>query len=152
LRRVREGFTLSLSLSFSLALMSYLMAGTCLQAQSSPVVAGVFNAGSWHVDYNNTGALEPELGESFSLGQSGDIPVAGDWNGSGTDKAGVFRNGWWLLDYNGNGVWDGELIDRMVAFGWAGATPVVGDWNGKRQVQDWDLRRWGLAAGLQRQL
>jgi hypothetical protein len=66
LRRVREGLTLSLS--FTLALMSYLMAGTCLQAQSSPVVAGVFNAGSWHVDYNNTGALEPELGESFSLG------------------------------------------------------------------------------------
>jgi hypothetical protein len=78
--------------------------------------------------------------------------VAGDWNGSGTDKAGVFRNGWWLLDYNGNGVWDGELIDRMVAFGWAGATPVVGDWNGNGRTKIGIYAQRGLAAGLQRQL
>ncbi|MEZ5584615.1 MAG: hypothetical protein R3F37_19245 [Candidatus Competibacteraceae bacterium] len=42
-----------------------------------------------------------------SFGAPGDLPAAGDWNGSGTDKVGVFRNGTWFLDFNGNGQWDG---------------------------------------------
>ena len=69
--------------------------------------------------------------QTLTFGQAGDVPVTGDWNGSGTFKIGVFRNGQWLLDYNGNGVWDGVAGgDRLYTFGQAGDKPVVGDWNG----------------------
>jgi len=27
----------------------------------------------------------------FSLGGPGDLPVAGDWNGDGTDEPGIYR-------------------------------------------------------------
>ena len=49
-------------------------------------------------------------------GVPGDIPVTGDWNGSGTTKAGVYRQatGQWLLDYNGDGVFDSG--DRIYNF------------------------------------
>ena len=60
------------------------------------------------------------------------VPVAGDWNGSGTTKVGVYyvdgnNQSWWLLDTNGDGLPnDGNAIP----YGWGGSTPVVGDWNG----------------------
>jgi len=65
--------------------------------------------------------------------QPGDIPVVGDWNGSGTSKIGVYRptTGTWFLDKNGNGVFDGPAIDLQYQYGGvAGDIPVVGDWNG----------------------
>jgi hypothetical protein len=59
----------------------------------------------------------------------GDIPVAGDWNRTGTSKIGVFRNGQWFLDLNGNGAWDGCGTDACIAsFGAAGDIAVVGEW------------------------
>jgi hypothetical protein len=60
---------------------------------------------------------------------AGDLPVAGDWNGTGTAKLGVFRNGTWFLDYNGNAAWDGCGVDGCI-FGWgmAGDLPVAGRW------------------------
>jgi hypothetical protein len=96
-------------------------------------VASVFLNGSWYIDRNRSGGFENTAvgDQSFSFGQSGDIPVAGDWTGSGTVKIGVFRNGQWLLDCNGNGVWDGAAGgDCLYTFGQAGDKPVVGDWNG----------------------
>ncbi|MFV2069521.1 MAG: SdrD B-like domain-containing protein, partial [Pirellulales bacterium] len=64
----------------------------------------------------------------FRYGESGDTPVAGDWNGDGIDTIGVFRHGMWHLDTNG----DGRLTadDRRVEFGRAGDVPMVGDWDG----------------------
>lgn len=62
-----------------------------------------------------------------------DIPVAGDWSGSGTTKIGLYRpsTGSWFLDWNGNGVFDGPAVDRQYQYGGvAGDIPVVGDWNG----------------------
>jgi hypothetical protein len=66
----------------------------------------------------------------WSLGQAGEIPVYGDWNGDGRAKIRLYVNGVWLLNYNGNGVWDGPGVDKLVYFGGPGYTPVVGDWNG----------------------
>jgi hypothetical protein len=62
--------------------------------------------------------------------QAGDIPVVGDWNGSGTTKVGIFRAGFeWILDYNGNGIFDqGDVVYQFG--GVAGDVPVVGDWTG----------------------
>ena len=95
--------------------------------------AAVFSNGAWYVDRNHTGGFDGTSAgdQAFTFGQAGDIPVAGDWSGSGTLKIGVFRNGQWLLDYNGNGVWDGVAGgDRLYNFGQAGDKPVTGDWTG----------------------
>jgi hypothetical protein len=62
--------------------------------------------------------------------QAGDIPVVGDWSGSGTTKVGIFRAGFeWILDYNGDGVFDaGDVVYEFG--GEPGDVPVVGDWTG----------------------
>jgi len=95
---------------------------------------GIFRPGTtamWLLDYNGDFQWDGTPADRLIyLGQSGDIPVAGDWNGDGRDKVGVFRSGLWVLDYNGNGVWDGPSIDRTATLGQAGDIPVLGDWNG----------------------
>jgi hypothetical protein len=65
------------------------------------------------------------------FGTTGDLPVAGDWDGMGKSRIGVFRptTGEWLLDYNGNGAWDGCGVDVcLTGFGTVGDLPVVGKW------------------------
>lgn len=87
---------------------------------------GVFRQNQWFIDSNKTGAWEPD-DRQFFFGIPGDVPVSGDWDGSGVIRAGVFRKGVWLLDWNNNGRWDEG--DRQFLFGVAGDIPVVGDWN-----------------------
>jgi serine-aspartate repeat-containing protein C/D/E len=64
----------------------------------------------------------------FYYGKSGDVAIAGDWNGDGIDNIGIFRHGQWILDSNG----DGRLTDKDETFelGESGALPVVMDANG----------------------
>lgn len=82
-----------------------------------------FTADPWHVS---------SYPSSTSYGLATDIPIAGDWTGSGTKNIGVFRNGTWILDTNGNGILD--ATDKTVLFGQAGDIPVVGDWRGVGRV------------------
>ncbi len=70
---------------------------------------------------------------TFTYGQAGDIPVAGDWTGTGVKSAGVFRNGTWILDTNGDGILNAG--DQVVAFGQAGDIPIVGDWTGSGRIK-----------------
>jgi subtilase family serine protease len=79
---------------------------------------GVFDAGD--AVFNFGAGIDPT-----------DIPVVGDWNGSGTSKVGLFRQGFfWILDYNGDHVFE-QGTDKTYAFGGvAGDLPVVGDWTG----------------------
>jgi hypothetical protein len=76
-----------------------------------------------------------DLVEAFG-GIPGDVPVTGDWSGTGTTKIGIYRpvNGLFLLDYNDNGTFDGCQIDRCYQFlpapPVAGDIPVAGDWTG----------------------
>jgi protocatechuate 3,4-dioxygenase beta subunit len=63
----------------------------------------------------------------FQFGHQGDIPVVGDWTGSGVKTIGVFHDGTWLLDTNGDGHFGPE--DVMAHFGQKGDIPVVGDWD-----------------------
>jgi len=82
----------------------------------------VFLNGTWYLDTNGDDLWE----QSANFGQTGDIPVVGDWSGSGKSNIAVFRNGCWILDMNGNFVLDGVGIGE-VAF-WLGNssfTPVV---------------------------
>ena len=68
-----------------------------------------------------------------SFGQAGDIPVVGDWTGTGVNRLGVFRNGLWILDTNNNGVQDAS--DLIVNFGQAGDLPVFGFFDGTGRPQ-----------------
>ncbi len=100
-----------------------------------PVKVGTFRptAGTFYLDYNGNGAWDGcGTDECLSIGMNGDIPVVGDWNGSGTSKVGTFRPsaGTFYLDYNGNGHWDGCSIDHCLSIGMNGDVPLVGDWNG----------------------
>jgi FtsP/CotA-like multicopper oxidase with cupredoxin domain len=110
-----------------------LAANTAVTAAFSPTLIGVFRDGQWFKDLNRTGAWEGcgTDGCVSPFGMAGDLPVIGDWDGTGTTKIGVFRNGQWFLDLNGNGVWDGCGTDACYAsFGQAGDLPVAGDWTG----------------------
>lgn len=103
---------------------------------------GVFYTGYWYLDLNGNHVWDgpPNDGYYTSFGGVGDIPVMGDWNGSGTKKIGVFRSdahantGTWYLDMDGNNVWN-SLVDATFAFGQAGDIPVVGDWNGNGKTK-----------------
>ena len=92
---------------------------------------GLFRNGTWYLDTNGNGVWDGCGTDTCSaFGQTGDIQVLGDWNGSGTTKIGIFRpsTGTWYLDTNGNGVWDGCGTDTCSAFGQTGDVPVVGRW------------------------
>jgi hypothetical protein len=82
-----------------------------------------FTADPWHV---------LSYAPSTFYGEATDLPIVGDWTGSGTKRIGIFRNGTWILDTNGNGTIDAS--DRTVVFGQAGDIPVVGDWRGTGHI------------------
>ncbi len=82
-----------------------------------------FTADPWHV------ASYPV---STVYGEATDLPIVGDWTGTGVKRIGIFRNGTWILDTNNNGVIDAG--DKTVSFGQAGDIPVVGDWRGTGQI------------------
>jgi hypothetical protein len=96
---------------------------------------GVFNpsTGRWKLDLNgnqewDTCAVDRCLGP---FGVSGDLPVAGDWSGTGRARIGIFdpSTRMWELDLNGNGVLDGCTMDACLGpFGQQGDLPVVGKW------------------------
>jgi len=68
---------------------------------------------------------------NFVTPVAGDVPVVGDWSGTGLTKVGVYRpsTGQWFLDANGNGIYDAG--DLTYTFGGqSGDKPVVGDWTG----------------------
>ncbi|HEX9662517.1 MAG TPA: hypothetical protein VGB27_09545, partial [Candidatus Binatia bacterium] len=96
---------------------------------------GIFEAdgSTWRLDYNGNGVMDSCNVDRClsSFGRAGDLPVAGDWDGTGKARVGVFRpsTGEWFLDKNGNGRIDGCTADICVAaFGKAGDRPVVGKW------------------------
>jgi hypothetical protein len=93
------------------------------------------STGYWYLDKNGNGAWDNCGTDSCFAwgGDPSDIPVVGDWNGSGTTKIGVYRQatGWWYLDTNGNGQWDGCGTDACVSWGGDPTdVAVIGDWSG----------------------
>jgi len=68
---------------------------------------------------------------TINFGQSGDLPVVGDWNGDGIDTVGVFRpsTGTFFLT-NGRTNNSTPPADIVFNFGTAGDLPIAGDWNG----------------------
>ncbi|MBL8247936.1 MAG: hypothetical protein JNK95_06165 [Candidatus Competibacter sp.] len=88
--------------------------------------------GQWFIDRNGNRQWDGCVADGCysGFGAPGDVPVAGDWHGTGFAKIGVFRNGQWYLDANGNGAWDGCSADLCLSFGQAGDLPVAGNWDG----------------------
>ena len=62
------------------------------------------------------------------FGMVGGIPLAGDFDGDGSDELAVFKDGYWMIDLNHNGRWDES--DLLATLGDSGDRPVVGDWDG----------------------
>ncbi len=101
----------------------------------------LFTNGLWDLDIWHDAGYD---GSSWTLssewyGQTGDVPIMGDWNNTGTTKIGVFRNGLWILDSNGNQRYD--ATDRQFTFGQAGDVPIVGDWDGSGTIKAGLFRR-----------
>src|SRR5688500_1989704 len=96
---------------------------------------GVFRSGFfWLQDVDDSRQFEMPPDRAFGFGGvAGDVPITGDWNGSGTTKVGVYRpaNGLFVLDYDGDGQF--TAADRAYNLGVgieAADVAVVGDWNG----------------------
>ena len=102
---------------------------------SSASRVGIFRGGFfWLLDVDGNQQFDSPPDRAFAFGGiPGDIPITGDWNGSGTTKVGVYRssNGLFLLDYDGDGQF--TAADKVYSLGvgtQSGDVPVVGDWNG----------------------
>jgi len=111
---------------------------------------GIFRSGKWYLDANHNGMWDAGTDTTCSsFGLPTDIPVVGDWQGSGQEQIGAYRNGAWYLDTNGNGAWDSGIDTKFAAFGGAlNDVPVAGDWNGNgiTQVGVYRGGKWYLDA------
>jgi hypothetical protein len=73
----------------------------------------------------------PSFSAQFIYGAPGDVPITGDWAGTGTDDIGVFRpsTGQFILNTTGTGTFGAG--DQVFQYGGlAGDVPVAGHWNG----------------------
>jgi Beta-propeller repeat len=93
---------------------------------------GVFTpaTGQWKltngINGQNVSNSFPPVAFTFTLGQNGDLPMVGDWDGNGIDGVGVFRNSTFNLSNGFQGIVD----IKPFIFGGAGVRPLEGDWNG----------------------
>ena len=112
-----------------------------LEVATSKVGAYRPSDGTFYLDYNGNGVWEGcGIDRCLTLGLSGDKPLIGDWDGTGTDKVGFFRpgDGTFYLDFDGNGKWGGcgtGQLDRCLTVGMSGDTPLVGDWSGSGKAK-----------------
>jgi hypothetical protein len=121
-------------------------AGTYAGPTVSGGTAGTDEIGVWrgetryfYLDMDGDGIYDGSATERFgpflSSTDPSDRPVAGDWNGNGTDEIGVWRGAtrYFYLDMDGDGTYDGSATERFGPF--LSSTdpsdvPVAGDWNG----------------------
>jgi hypothetical protein len=76
----------------------------------------------------NVSGSTPAGSNTFTFGQGGDLPIAGDWDGNGVDGVGLFRGGNATF-FLSNG-FDGVIDIKPFIFGIVGGKPIAGDWNG----------------------
>jgi hypothetical protein len=117
---------------------------SALDVQRNHSYPGIFREagalGQWALDRNANYQFDFGIDSFHNFGLAGDIPVVGDWTGSGVMRLGVFRCPpvgspgvcQWFVDLNNNGRWDGTAAggDAIYNFGVPGDIPVVGDWTG----------------------
>ena len=69
--------------------------------------------------------------QSFTLGNPNDVPITGDWDGSGRTQIGAYRpsnSTFYLGDVNG-------ISPTAIQFGESGDVPITGDWTGSGKTQ-----------------
>jgi streptogramin lyase len=97
---------------------------------------GVFrpSTGSWYLDTTNQSYAQNPV-NPIPFGSPGDIPVVGDWRGSGHAEIGVFRpsTGQWFLDTTNQSYAQNPVAP--IQLGNPGDTPVVGDWDGSGRTE-----------------
>lgn len=74
------------------------------------------------------GIVPPPVVMRAHFGPRNGVPLAGDFDGDGSDELAIYADGQWFVDFNGNERWDGD--DLVLRFGRPGDRPVVGEWNG----------------------
>ncbi len=93
----------------------------------------------FYLDTNSDGKYTNPATERFgpflSATQANDRPVAGDWDGDGSDEIGVWRGStrYFYLDTNGDGKYTSAATERFGPFlsaTQANDMPVAGDWDG----------------------
>jgi hypothetical protein len=95
---------------------------------------GVFNpaTGQWQltngINGQNATNSFPQANFTFTFGQNGDLPIAGDWDGNGIDGVGFFRTG--NSTFNLSNGFQGTVDIKPFIFGGLGVKPIAGDWNG----------------------
>jgi len=120
--------------------------------------------GHWYLDMNNNGKWDgagagldadiqfgapsatcnPTSGPS--LAACGDIPVVGDWGGTGTSRLGIFRGGQFFLDNvnpTANGFTGSHTSFATFTFGQPGDLPVAANWNGNGAADQIGVYRQG---------
>jgi hypothetical protein len=96
---------------------------------------GSFTNGTWKIRNANFPliVLPPPNGAiTVTFGTTGDLPVAGDWNGDGIDTPGVFRPStgqFTVTDSTSLNPGFNNAVTR-ITFGAAGDLPISGDWDG----------------------
>lgn len=89
---------------------------------------GYYRSGGFALDKNDNYVWD--AGDiAFPYGIGGDIPVVGDWTGTGNYRVGVFRGGVWYVDIDGDRNWTWG-VDAYYYYGIPGDIPLVGDWTG----------------------
>jgi hypothetical protein len=95
--------------------------------------------GRWQFDINDNSAFDGcSIDQCDTFNAVGEMPVIGDWNGTGTEEIALFvgKNGTWFLDRNANEKWDGCTKDKCLGqFGTKGDLPIAGDWDGTGKVR-----------------
>jgi hypothetical protein len=95
---------------------------------------GVFNpaTGQWQLTNGinglNVSNSFPQANFTFTLGQNGDLPIVGDWDGNHIDGVGVFRTS--NSTFNLSNGFQGTVDIKPFIFGSLGVKPIAGDWNG----------------------
>lgn len=92
---------------------------------TAPDTIGVFREGDGKHFLRNSNTTGP-ADLTVTLGQAGDLPVAGNWIGSGA-RPGIFRAGTFILKRFNNDI---LCCNLTFAFGQAGDLPLAGDWDG----------------------
>jgi hypothetical protein len=93
---------------------------------------GVFrpSTGQWLLANGaNTNNSSPPVAITFNFGQTGDTPLAGDWNGDGIDTVGLFRAS--TSNFILSNSFLGTIDVPPFVFGSLGSLGFCGDWNGR---------------------
>jgi hypothetical protein len=93
------------------------------------------SSGEWFLSSNDTNYISNSASNIVYIsnwGAPGDIPVVGDWTGSGQTEVGVFRpsTGEWFLDKDNTPFISTTATNIIYIHDWgtSGDMPVVGDW------------------------